>query len=390
MTKPKARKTRESWGQVDKLPSGRIRARYTGPDGNRYSAPMTFGTKTDAQGWLALRRAEIVSDTWSPDVAQSSSAAKSVRTDTFATFAEQWVATRTNRHGDHLRPRTASEYRRLIAGPLATFHESRLSAITTSGVRGWYSELIASGTKTQAARAYELLKSILTTAVQDGRIKVNPCQIRGAASASTGKKVEPPTAAELQIIVDKITPRYKAAVIIAAWSGVRYGELTELRRKDIEILQAAGSISTDVIAVNVARAVAHVTGQGFIVGSTKSEAGVRTIVLPPHVNGIVESHLREHVNPFPESLLFPAADGHSHLAQSAFYKHWDPARKAAKRDDLPWHGLRHYGATRAALAGATLKELQSRLGHSTVAAAMRYQHTAGRDEDLARRMSDLA
>ena len=305
------------------------------------------------------------------------------RTTTFAEYAEQWVATRTNRHGDHLRPRTAAEYRRLIAGPLKDFGPLRLTAIGPEAVRAWYSSLIAAGTKTQAARAYELLKAVLATAVDDGRLKVNPCQIRGGASATTGKKVEPPTAAELQAIMDKIPERFRAAVILAAWAGVRYGELTELRRRDLEK-------TGDVYIVNVSRAVTQVTGQGFIVGTTKSEAGVRTIVLPPHVSPTIDAHLRDHVNPFAESLLFPAADGHTHLAQSAFYRHWDAARTAAGRPDMPWHALRHYGATRAALAGATLKELQTRLGHSTVAAAMRYQHTAGRDEELARRMSDLA
>jgi integrase len=57
---------------------------------------------------------------------------------------------------------------------------------------------------------------------------------------------------------------------------------------------------------------------------------------------------------------------------------------------LPFHGLRHYGATKFAQTGATLKEIQERIGHSTVAAAMRYQHTAGRDAELAKRMSELA
>ncbi|WP_168429352.1 site-specific integrase [Microbacterium sp. K24] len=254
-------------------------------------------------------------------------------------------------------------------------------------MRSWYSALIAAGTKTQAARAYELLKAILSTAAADGRIKTNPCQIRGAASASTGKKTEPPTPSELQAIVTGITPRFRAAVILAAWTGVRYGELTELRRRDIDVLEDEGD---QAIVVNVSRGVTHVTGQGFIVGATKSEAGVRAIVLPPHVNEIVTSHLREFVGRSADSLLFPSADGSGHLAQSAFYKHWNPARIAAGRQDMPWHALRHYGATRAALAGATLKELQSRLGHSTVSAAMRYQHTAGRDEELARRMSELA
>lgn len=382
------RKRREAFGAVRKLPSGRYQASYVGPDGNRYPGPHTFDAIEDARGWLARRRVEIEDGGWSPHEARGATSAKASKTGSFAAYAEQWISTRTNRKGEHLRPRTAAEYRRLVAGPLSEFREQRLAAITPEDVRSWYSELVGRGTKTQAARAYELLKSILATAVTDGRIKSNPCQIRGAASASTGKAVTPPTAAELQTIIEAVTPRYRAAVVLAAWAGVRYGELTELRRKDIEFVKEGASLS--VIAVNVSRAVTHVTGQGYVVGSTKSEAGVRTIVLPPHVNDIVLEHLDKYTSRFPESLLFPGADGASHLPQSSFFKHWARARAVAKRPDLPWHGLRHYGATRAALAGATLKELQARLGHSTVAAAMRYQHTAGRDEELARRMSDLA
>ncbi|WP_079112838.1 tyrosine-type recombinase/integrase [Microbacterium foliorum] len=384
---PKRRKRRESFGAIRQRSSGRYQASYVGPDGERHNAPQTFDGITDARGWLAVQQARILDGTWSEfDTARAEMSGKG-KALTFGTYAEDWVSTRTNRHGDHLRPRTVAEYRRLLAGSLRPFTDSRLTAITPDQVRSWYSALIAAGTKTQAARAYELLKSILSTAVADGRIKVNPCQIRGAASASTGKKTEPPTPSELQAILNTITPRFKAAVVLAAWTGVRYGELTELRRRDVEFVNDEGSAS---IVVNVSRGVTHVTGQGFIVGQTKSEAGVRSIVLPPHVNDIVANHLNEFVGRSADSLLFPSADGSGHLAQSAFWKHWNPARTAAGRQDMPWHALRHYGATRAALAGATLKELQSRLGHSTVAAAMRYQHTAGRDEELARRMSELA
>lgn len=381
------RKRREAFGSVRKLPSGRIQASYVGPDGLRHNAPQTFDTLTDARGWLVTQQAQILSGEWSRTATDLAESAKRGKTATFAEYAAQWIETRTNRHGEHLRPRTATEYRRLVNGPLKPFGDLRLSAISSESIRTWYSGMLVAGTKTQAARAYELLKSILATAVTDGRIKTNPCQIRGAASASTGRKITPPTAAELQRIVDHITPRFKAAVILAAWTGVRYGELTELRRKDIDVLESENDAA---IVVNVSRGVTHVTGQGFVVGPTKSEAGVRSIVLPPHVNDIVLAHMKEHVGRFPDSLLFPGADGAGHLGQSAFYRHWNPARVAAKRPDLPWHGLRHYGATRAAVAGATLKELQARLGHSTVAAAMRYQHTAGRDEELARRMSELA
>jgi len=179
----------------------------------------------------------ILSGEWSRGATELAEKSKSRRTATFAEYAEEWISTRTNRHGEHLRPRTAAEYHRLVAGPLTSFAALRLGTITPEGVRNWYSDLVKSGTKTQAARAYELLKSILATAVTDGRIKSNPCQVRGAASASTGRKVTPPTAAELQTIVDTITPRFKATVVPAAWTGVRCGELTELRLEDIDVLE---------------------------------------------------------------------------------------------------------------------------------------------------------
>ncbi len=52
---------------------------------------------------------------------------------------------------------------------------------------------------------------------------------------------------------------------------------------------------------------------------------------------------------------------------------------------------RHTGATMAAWAGATLAELQERLGHSSVNAALRYQHAArGRDQEIAAAFSAMA
>lgn len=378
-----ARKRRESFGKLRKLPSGRYQASYVGLDGIRYTAPHTFDATTDARGWLAVQRAKLVTGKWSPMDAARSASERAGRTDTLGTYASRWLATRMNRHGEALLPRTRSEYERLLRSALAPLADERLVALTPEMIRSWYATMTDTGRRTQAARAYGFLKSVLSTAVDDGKIVANPCMIRGAQNSTTGKKVEPPTPGELQQILDRITDRYKAAVVIAAWAGCRWGEMTELRRKDI-------TVDEDFVMIRVARAVTKISGEGFVVGKTKSEAGVRTIALPPHVRGVVVHHLNTYVGDSPNALLFPASDGTTHLAQSTFGKHWVPARKAAGRDDMPWHALRHYGATRAALAGATLKELQERLGHSTVAAAMRYQHTAGRDTELAKRMSELA
>lgn len=65
--------------------------------------------------------------------------------------------------------------------------------------------------------------------------------------------------------------------------------------------------------------------------------------------------------------------------------------RAAGRPDLRFHDLRHTGATLAAATGATLAELMTRLGHSTPAAALRYQHAAADcDRAIAEALSGFA
>ena len=66
-------------------------------------------------------------------------------------------------------------------------------------------------------------------------------------------------------------------------------------------------------------------------------------------------------------------------------------RRAAEAIGLPSvrpHELRHTGATLAAATGATTKELMRRLGHSSPAAALVYQHAADdRDGEIARALA---
>jgi integrase len=69
---------------------------------------------------------------------------------------------------------------------------------------------------------------------------------------------------------------------------------------------------------------------------------------------------------------------------------WKKARVQVGREDLHWHDLRHFANTLAASAGASTKELMRRLGQSSPAAALRYQHaTEERDQAIAERMSDM-
>ncbi len=372
---------RNTWGAIRRLPSKRYQASYTSPEGQRVTAPRTFELKREAEAWLTAERAKVDAGTWSANASKA-------YTDTLAEYAATWIDSRRNKKGEPLRIRTRAEYQRLLAGPLGSLTSKKLAAITADVVKLWEREQAKSGTTTQTARAYSLLKSIMASAVEDKRIVTNPCNIRGLASAVTGKEVKPPTDLELDLIEQAISEKYKAAVAIAAWGPLRYGELTELRRKDVEVVRATdGTDEVLGIIVHVTRAVTHTPGAGYVVGKTKSAAGVRSVYMPRRTFGAILHHLDTFTAADDEALLFPARDGVTHLAESTFVKHWYPAREAAGRPDMPWHALRHHGGTKAAQTGATLKEIQARLGHSSVAAAMRYQHaSAERDAELARRM----
>lgn len=372
---------RSSWGKTRKLPSGRYQASYVGPDGERYPGPMTYSTKGDAETWLAGQRSDIATGKWVPRAETETALAS--RAQPLSEYTEAWLLTRTNARGDGLRPRTVDEYRRLLRGALVELGPAPIGSLTPARVRRWRADQLATGRKTQTSRAYGLLNAVMGTAVIDGLLVSNPCVIKGGQSTYTGRKVLPPTDAELETILDAITPRYRALVVIAAMAGLRYGEATELRARDVTIERdESGSIVTARLSVE--RAVTYTASGGFVVGSTKSAAGLRKVAVFGRDAVDIAEHVRGLIG---EALLFPARGGARHLAQSSFIKHWYPAREAAGRSDMPFHALRHYAGTRYAQAGATPRETMARLGHSSLGSAMRYQHAGNRDDELAARMS---
>lgn len=359
---------RRGFGKIRRLPSGRYQASYVGPDLHRHRAHDTFTARAAAEGWVAEQRKAIEGKTW-----RAPAEVVEATYTTLGSYADSWLATRP------LKPRTAVEYRRLLDGViLPTLGAERpVVSMTPSVVRGWFGALDP-GTPTRRAHAYQLLRAIMTTAVEDEIVPANPCRIRAAGATSRARDITTPTAEELATIVENTPPQYRAMVILAAWCGLRFGELAALRRSDID-----GDV------VNVRRAAVRVDGETLL-GSTKSYAGRRKVTIPPHVMPVVTDHLRWLVTGR-EGLMFPTPGGLVMSQGNALNRWWHPARAAAGREDLRFHDLRHLGGTLAAQAGATLPELMQRLGHSTVVAALRYQHAvAGRDAEIARRLSAAA
>jgi integrase len=174
---------------------------------------------------------------------------------------------------------------------------------------------------------------------------------------------------------------FSAILALAAYGGLRKGEILELRRKDIDSFKDG---QESWIRVNVSRGVIWDQGKA-IVRKPKTEAGIRSLLLPLAVSDLINAHLKQ-VSIDPEALLFPRKQlGNEHMGEYQINPYWHKARALAGYTGR-FHALRTYAATEFAKLNPTNQELMDRFGHRDIKTAMRYQRTTGRDAELLRRL----
>lgn len=417
---------RSDLGTIRKLPSGRFQAFYRF-GGERFSAPLTFASHDEAKGWLAAERADRVRGTWrDPHQGQVK----------LGEYLRDWLA------GRRLADRTAASYRTALDkwilpellgsdGKKVELGTMNVAQLTPAVIRRWYAimsevarqtaqkrvmfvprghparvwardrglavsatgklpeDILAAWKKAgsppvvprtrpsavgidpgraTAARAYQVLHAALVDAVNDELIPTNPCRIPGAAMTRPRERgtVSPPEVVQL---ADVMPAHVRAAVYVAAWSGLRYGELFALARRHVDI--GAGTL-------RVERAL---TSSADVHGLTKTAGSVRTVNLPGFVIEVLAEHMDNFTGRFPDALLFSSAEGNP-IDSANLTRMFSRARRSIGRPELHWHDLRHTGATLAYRAGATVKDVQRRLGHSTTRAAMIYAHAADDSDRL--------
>lgn len=422
---------RRSFGAIEKLPSSRWRARYTGPDRQMRSAPVTFKSKREAENWLTVTQSELLRGVWSPpEVAYVS----------LGEYIEAWLRQRA----PQLCPRTRDLYRRLadrwLLAPVGEGHTAidlsvaqmrhlspalirewhatvtqvasqsalsrgKMSSRTVHPARTWatsvgspvaqtgrlspatidawraagspeHEQVItrqAGAGRTATAQAYRLLHAILATAVDDQVLTTNPARIAKGGHVDHAERI-PLTPSEISVLAAAVPDRYRAALLVAAWSGLRPGEVFALTRRNVDLV--SGTIA-------VRQTLVEVPGGTVTFGPPKSAAGHRTVALPSSVVEELAKHLSYFTNDLADALIFTSASGRP-VTSGTRSRVLRSARTSIERPDITWHHLRHTGATIAAQAGATPAELMRRIGHSTMRAASRYQHASERrDSDLA-------
>lgn len=356
---------RRPFGKVRKLPSGRFQASFIGPNGRRQNAPNTFGTKTDADRWLARVRADISRGTWLDE---------QLGRRTLQEYAEAYLTDNPD-----VGQRWAETCRRNMRLHMVTLLDVPLVAITPPVVRSWYSSATrGTGGKTSIAQSYRFLRAVMNAAVRDDAITRNPCMIPGAGSVkSRERKIATPD--QVAELITTISPeRYRAAVVLAAWCALRRGEVCAMRREDVNLTK--GTVWVRENHVELLESPVRYNKE------PKTPAGKREISVPPHVLTFLVQHAERWAG---SEWFFVGRDG-KQMRGNAVYQAFVRARTKVGVD-IAFHDLRHTGQSLAAAAGATLADLKKRLGHSSTAAANRYLHALdGRDAEVAKALSELA
>jgi len=248
-------------------------------------------------------------------------------------------------------------------------------------VRRWRKQLLDSGASAvTAAKAYRLLRTILATAADDGAIRRNPCRIKGGGGESSPSGWSSP----LPRYSRSARPSRPGIARSCCWppspacAGASCARCARPTLTWKPGPSASNAPSPNWRTVRCLRA-------------TKTTAGRRTVGFPELIAPAVRWHL---------SCFRPAGRQGPHLHP--------PERRAATARELPaaylahragqsraapghFHDLRHTGNNLTATAGANLRELMARMGHSSTRAAMIYLHsTDERQREIADALGELA
>jgi integrase len=282
----------------------------------------------------------------------------------------EWVEIWTEAHD--VGKATWAKYRsHLDIHILPQFGETPIAAISRMAVKSWVRDLGRRRAPATVADVLGLLSMLLGEAVEERRIPANPC--RRVRSAAPPRPERPwATAAQVLAIANRVSAAEAALVITAAYTGMRWGELAGLQRPNCKLDDARILIDPDWGAL-------HEVAGALELGSPKTPAAVREILLPPFLVGLLRQHLARHDHPH----VFVGRDG-GLLRRSNFHRRaWRPATDGNPRTNtqpiivgMHFHDLRHTHKTWLIEDGVPEVAQAKRLGHRLPGVRGIYSHVS--------------
>jgi integrase len=173
--------------------------------------------------------------------------------------------------------------------------------------------------------------------------------------------VDIPSPKEIRNIIAHLSDRWRPILLTAIFTGLRASELRGLRWKNVDLKGAKLHVNE--------------RADRFLdIGRPKSEAGERTVPLPPMLVNVLRQHKLKTAGEF----VFPTDRGNAQHYANILHRGFEPAQIAANVVDdkgkpkYALHALRHFYASwcinrvEDGGLGLPLKMVQERMGHSSI------------------------
>lgn len=325
----------------------RYRVQYRRPD-QRLTQKRGFNTKREAELFLATVEVDISRGRYlDPSLARV----------TVAEWMQIWLAAR----GD-LRATTRSRVTHIIEkhiepqlGPVQIGNLTRLQ------IQKWASAL--PGAPATVRKTVNVLSGALGFAVEDGRLPTNPAQrlklpkvVKITKRYLSHEQVAALARAVGQIS-DGFTHGYHLVVLVLAYCGLRWGELSGLRARDVDLAQRRLTVRQTVVA-----------DRGYQRIEAPKDYEQRSIPIPQFLCRPLAAQIAGRR---PDEPVFYGIRTKTWLRNHVFRVGWfDRAAAEVGLKGLTPHELRHTAASLAISAGANVKAVQRILGHASAAVTL--------------------
>jgi integrase len=281
----------------------------------------------------------------------------------------EWVSIWEKTH--RAAPATWSAYRsHLRLHILPRLGHLPLSSIRRQHIKALVMELTTKMSPRSAADVIMVLSMVLREAMLERRIEFNPAN---GVKVGAGPRPERPHATPMQVteIINRMSRQVdQVLVVTAAYTGMRWGELTGLDRANLNLDQADIYIHPTVGALH------EVDGKLYL-GPPKTADSVRHVRLPDFLVQLLHRLLASH--PYPT--VFPGGRGGFQRRSNFTRRAWTPAVNGDRANGIPtivagmhFHDLRHTHKTWLIEDGIPEIAQARRMGHRLPGVRGIYSH----------------
>jgi integrase len=265
---------------------------------------------------------------------------------TVGVLAAEYLAGR-----QHLKPKSVESLRSLLdAQVLPRWRDVPISSITPSAVQSWVSGLSAAGLSSSRARqSAHAFKSVLAVAVRDRRLVANPADLVDLPRLVTARGHRYLSADELHRLADA-AGQWADLVYVLGTAGLRWGEATALRVRDVHFLRRRLEVNQSTVEVS-----------GKLITGLPKNSQRRSVSVSAEVLEMLSLRV---AGKSPDDLVFTTLRGQQLRSQNFARRVWAPAVAAAGLGPLRVHELRHTAVSIAVDAGADVLAVARMLGHA--------------------------